>query len=42
MLHRFDVGLYVEWGCSLPLQSGRKDQSDSDHKEHIKLQSELP
>ena len=42
MLHRFDVGLYVEWSCSLTLQIGSKDQSVSYHKEHIKLQNELP
>ena len=34
LLHWFDVRLYEDRGHSLPLQSGGKEQSDSDHKEH--------
>jgi hypothetical protein len=34
MVHRFDVSRYVDRGRSLPLQSGGKEQSGSDHKQH--------
>jgi hypothetical protein len=36
----FYVSLYEDWGRSLPLQSGGKVQSDSDHKEQWTLQKD--
>ena len=40
LLHRFGVRLYEDWGRSFVLQSGGKEQSDSDHKEHRTLHSD--
>jgi len=39
-MHHFGVRLYKDRGRSLPLQSGAKEQSDSDRKEQWTLHSE--
>ena len=37
LLHCFDVRLHGDWGRSLPLQNGGKEQSDSDNKQQWTL-----
>jgi len=40
LLHRFDVRPYGDWGLSLPLHSGGKEQRDSVSKEHWTVESD--